>query len=52
MHIDLATLRGLEREQEIPFEEPAEIIETAIHSAYPQHAVERALQPERGQCGA
>ena len=43
MHIDLATLRGLEREQEIPFEELAEIIEQAIHSAYLKHSVERGF---------
>nr|WP_251364270.1 MULTISPECIES: transcription termination factor NusA [unclassified Leucobacter] len=43
VHIDLATLRGLEREQEIPFEELAEIIEQAIHSAYLKHAVERGF---------
>ncbi|MBK0418295.1 transcription termination/antitermination protein NusA [Leucobacter sp. CSA1] len=38
MRIDLAMLRGLEREKEIPFEELAEIIEQAIHSAYFKHA--------------
>lgn len=37
MKIDLAMLRGLEREKEIPFEELAEIIEQAIHSAYLKH---------------
>ena len=36
--IDLAMLRGLEREKEIPFEELAEIIEQAIQSAYLRHA--------------
>ncbi|MGI8393019.1 transcription termination factor NusA [Leucobacter sp. W1038] len=39
MKIDLAMLRGLEREKEIPFEELAEIIEQAIHSAYIKHVV-------------
>ncbi|MBU3995491.1 MAG: transcription elongation factor NusA, partial [Actinobacteria bacterium] len=39
MKIDLAMLRGLEREKEIPFEELAEIIEQAIHSAYIKHIV-------------
>ena len=39
MKIDLAMLRGLEREKEIPFEELAEIIEQAIHSAYVKHIV-------------
>lgn len=38
MKIDLAMLRGLEREKEIPFEELAEIIEQAIQSAYLRHA--------------
>jgi len=37
--IDLAMLRGLEREREIPFEELATIIEQAIHSAYIRHEV-------------
>lgn len=46
MHIDLATLRGLEREQEIPFEELAEIIEQAIHSAYLKHASERGYETD------
>ena len=36
--IDLAMLRGLEREKEIPFEELAEIIEQAIQSEYLRHA--------------
>lgn len=39
MKIDLAMLRGLEREREIPFEELADIIEQAIHSAYLRHEV-------------
>lgn len=39
MKIDLAMLRGLEREKEIPFEELAVIIEQAIHSAYIKHEV-------------
>lgn len=43
MHIDLAELRGLEREREIPFEELAEIIEQAIGSAYVKHALERGF---------
>jgi len=37
--IDLAMLRGLEREREIPFEELASIIEQAIHTAYIKHEV-------------
>ncbi|MBL3685867.1 transcription termination/antitermination protein NusA [Leucobacter zeae] len=43
MKIDLAMLRGLEREKEIPFEELAEIIEQAIHSAYLRHAENQNL---------
>ncbi len=39
MKIDLAMLRGLEREREIPFEELASIIEQAIHTAYIKHEV-------------
>ncbi|MCB1273670.1 MAG: transcription termination/antitermination protein NusA [Leucobacter sp.] len=39
MKIDLAMLRGLERERDIPFEELASIIEQAIHSAYIRHEV-------------
>ncbi|MBO1902292.1 transcription termination/antitermination protein NusA [Leucobacter weissii] len=39
MKIDLAMLRGLEREKDIPFEELAAIIEQAIHSAYLKHEV-------------
>jgi N utilization substance protein A len=46
VHIDLATLRGLEREQEIPFEELAEIIEQAIHSAYLRNASERGHETD------
>jgi N utilization substance protein A len=37
MHIELATLRSLEREKDIPFDELTEIIEQAIHSAYLRH---------------
>lgn len=43
MKIDLAMLRGLEREKEIPFEELAEIIEQAIQSAYLRHAENQKL---------
>lgn len=43
MKIDLAMLRGLEREREIPFEELAEIIEQAIQTAYVRHAENQAL---------
>ena len=43
MKIDLAMLRGLEREREIPFEELAEIIEQAIQSAYIRHAENQNL---------
>lgn len=39
MNIDLAMLRSLEREREIPFEELADIIEQAIHQAYIRHEV-------------
>lgn len=39
MKIDLAMLRGLERERDIPFEELADIIEQAIHTAYIKHEV-------------
>ena len=39
MKIDLAMLRGLERERDIPFEELASIIEQAIHTAYIRHEV-------------
>ncbi len=45
MDIDLALLRTVEREKEIPFEELAEIIEQAIHSAYIKHVVNIG-QPE------
>lgn len=38
MKIDLAVLRMLEREREIPFEELASIIEQAILTAYQKHA--------------
>ena len=37
MDIDLAVLRGLEREKEIPFKELVEIIEAAILAAYHKH---------------
>lgn len=43
MKIDLAMLRGLEREKETPFEELAEIIEQAVHSAYLRHAENQNL---------
>lgn len=49
MHIDLAELRGLEREKEIPFDELVGIIEQAIQTAYIKHALERgfgSLTPE------
>lgn len=39
MNIDLAMLRGLERERDIPFEELAVIIEQAIHQAYIRHEI-------------
>lgn len=38
MHIELAELRGLEREREIPFEELVAIIEQAIQTAYIKHS--------------
>ncbi|MGO1434190.1 MAG: transcription termination factor NusA [Canibacter sp.] len=37
MKIELATLRSLEREKEIPLDELIEIIEQAIHMAYLRH---------------
>lgn len=40
MKIDLAVLRMLEREREIPFEELAAIIEQAILTAYQKHVVQ------------
>lgn len=43
MRIELQELRGLEREQEIPFDELVQIIEQAIQSAYLKHSVERGL---------
>lgn len=43
MQIPLSELRGLEREQEIPFDELIEIIEQAIQQAYVKHALERGL---------
>lgn len=50
MKIDLAMLRGLEREKEIPFEELAEIIEQAIQQAYLKHAENQNLQvPDEDQ---
>ncbi|MGO1542936.1 MAG: transcription termination factor NusA [Gulosibacter sp.] len=42
MKIDLAVLRLLEREREIPFEELASIIEQAILTAYEKHAIAEA----------
>ena len=47
MKIDLAMLRGLEREKEIPFEELAEIIEQAIQSAYLRHAENQSIPVPR-----
>lgn len=47
MRIDLAMLRGLEREREIPFDELAEIIEQAIRSAYLRHAENQGLSVPR-----
>ncbi len=47
MKIDLAMLRGLEREKEIPFEELAEIIEQAIQSAYLRHAENQNISVPR-----
>lgn len=47
MKIDLAMLRGLEREREIPFDELAEIIEQAIRSAYLRHAENQGLSVPR-----
>lgn len=44
MKIDLAVLRLLESEREIPFEELAEIIEQAILTAFEKHATAEAGQ--------
>lgn len=49
MKIDLAVLRLLEREREVPFDELAEILEQAILSAYIKHTtaeVGKATPPE------
>lgn len=43
MHIELAELRGLEREREIPFEELVTIIEQAIQTAYIKHSQDRGF---------
>ncbi|HUH52610.1 MAG TPA: transcription termination factor NusA [Microbacteriaceae bacterium] len=43
MRIELQELRGLEREQEIPFDELVQIIEQAIQSAYLKHSLERGF---------
>lgn len=43
MKIELTTLRALEREKEIPFDELVEIIEQAIRSAYIRHAENQNL---------
>ncbi|WP_316300719.1 NusA N-terminal domain-containing protein, partial [Clavibacter michiganensis] len=40
MKIDLAVLRLMEREREIPFEELVQIIEQAILTAYQKHRAE------------
>ncbi|MDJ1369853.1 transcription termination factor NusA [Gulosibacter molinativorax] len=44
MKIDLAVLRMLEREREIPFEELASILEQAILTAYQKHTTQEAGQ--------
>ncbi|MDO5053545.1 MAG: transcription termination factor NusA [Pseudoclavibacter sp.] len=46
MKIDLAVLRLLEREREIPFEELAVIIEQAILTAYQKHETQELGQPQ------
>ncbi|MFA5606868.1 MAG: transcription termination factor NusA [Leucobacter sp.] len=43
MKIELVTLRQIEREKEIPFDELVEIIEQAIQSAYLRHAENQKL---------
>ncbi|WP_449277692.1 transcription termination factor NusA [Leucobacter sp. GX24907] len=43
MKIELVTLRQIEREKEIPFDELVEIIEQAIQSAYLRHAENQNL---------
>lgn len=49
MKIDLAVLRVLEREREIPMDELAEIIEQAMLTAYQKHATQEVgLEPIEG----
>ncbi|WP_024356455.1 transcription termination factor NusA [Leucobacter chironomi] len=43
MKIELVTLRQIEREKEIPFDELVEIIEQAIQSAYLRHAENQSI---------
>ncbi|WP_125098743.1 transcription termination factor NusA [Leucobacter chromiireducens] len=47
MKIELVTLRQIEREKEIPFDELVEIIEQAIQSAYLRHAENQNLPVPR-----
>ncbi|KAB1643599.1 transcription termination factor NusA [Gulosibacter chungangensis] len=44
MKIDLAVLRTLEREREVPFDELASILEQAILTAYQKHTTQEAGQ--------
>jgi len=45
--IELVTLRQIEREKEIPFDELVEIIEQAIQSAYLRHAENQSIRVPR-----
>ncbi|WP_336659060.1 transcription termination factor NusA [Leucobacter sp. USHLN153] len=47
MKIELVTLRQIEREKEIPFDELVQIIEQAIQSAYLRHAENQKLPVPR-----
>lgn len=47
MKIELVTLRQIEREKEIPFDELVEIIEQAIQSAYLRHAENQSIPVPR-----
>ncbi|NHI16413.1 transcription termination factor NusA [Microbacterium excoecariae] len=46
MDIDLALLRSIEREKEIPFDELAEIIEQAVLTAFAKHVTQTGDLPE------
>ncbi|MTE23110.1 transcription termination factor NusA [Microbacterium sp. ZXX196] len=46
MDIDLALLRSIEREKEIPFDELAEIVEQAVLTAFAKHVTQTGDLPE------